>query len=218
MIALKTAVAGVTGVAGVVAALMIQPIGAPAAMAQGCPNIEVVFARGTGEPGGIGRVGQAFVDSLRAKVGGQSVGVYGVNYPANRLFLGAGDGAIDVNNRVQYMSGACPTTKMVLGGYSQGAAVIDIVAGVPVIGINLGDPLPPHLVNNVAAVAVFGNPANRVSGPITAASPLLGYKSIDLCNGGDPICSDGDAIMGDHKNYEVTGLANQAASFVAARV
>ena len=56
-------------------AILCAPNGIPPAAAQGCPDIEVLFARGTGDPPGIGDVGQAFVDSLRSKVGGRSVGV-----------------------------------------------------------------------------------------------------------------------------------------------
>jgi hypothetical protein len=33
-----------------------------------CPDVQVVFARGTGEPPGAGRVGDAFTDSLRSLV------------------------------------------------------------------------------------------------------------------------------------------------------
>ncbi|MDF3341743.1 cutinase family protein [Mycolicibacterium septicum] len=36
--------------------------------------MEVVFARGTTEPPGVGGVGQAFVDSLSSKIGGFSQG------------------------------------------------------------------------------------------------------------------------------------------------
>jgi cutinase len=56
------------------------------AQADPCPAVQVVFARGTGEPDGTGRVGQAFVDALRPLVKGKSVAVYGVNYPATRDF------------------------------------------------------------------------------------------------------------------------------------
>ena len=35
----------------------------PVASAQPCPDIEVVFARGTAEPPGVGGTGQAFVAS-----------------------------------------------------------------------------------------------------------------------------------------------------------
>ena len=46
----------------------------PSASAQPCPDVEVIFARGTGEPPGVGGVGQAFVDALRSEAGGKSVG------------------------------------------------------------------------------------------------------------------------------------------------
>jgi cutinase len=94
------------------------------AQADPCPAVQVVFARGTGEPDGIGRVGEAFVDSLRPLVKGKSVAAYAVNYPATRDFLRAADGANDASLFVQNMATTCPDTKIVLGGYSQGAAVM----------------------------------------------------------------------------------------------
>ena len=56
----------------------------PSAAADGCPDSEVVFARGTGEPEGVGPTGQAFVDAVTARLPGKSVGVYPVNYPATQ--------------------------------------------------------------------------------------------------------------------------------------
>jgi cutinase len=77
---------------------------------------------------------------------------------------------------------SCPNTKIVLGGYSQGASVIDIVAGVPIGGINWGSLLPPEYANNVAAVVTFGNVADRAGGSLPVQSARLGSKAIDLCN------------------------------------
>lgn len=71
------------------------------ARAQSCPDIQVVFARGTGEPPGAGRVGDAFTDSLRSLAGARSVQVYGVNYPASREFLRAAQGANDASQFIQ---------------------------------------------------------------------------------------------------------------------
>ena len=56
---------------------------APSAAAAPCPDVEVVFARGTSEPAGIGRVGQALADTLQSQLGGRTVGAYGVNYPGH---------------------------------------------------------------------------------------------------------------------------------------
>jgi cutinase-like protein len=88
-----------------------------------CANVEVVFARGTFEPAGVGATGQAFVDALSARLPGRSVDVYAVNYPASLNFGQATDGIADASNRIQSIAAACPPTKIVLGGYSQVAAV-----------------------------------------------------------------------------------------------
>ncbi|HTF08990.1 MAG TPA: cutinase family protein, partial [Asanoa sp.] len=185
----------------------------PTASADDCPDIEVVFARGTSEAPGLGLPGGAFVDSLRSKVGGRSVGSYAVNYPATYDFLAAANGANDASGHIQYMMGACPGTRLVLGGYSQGAAVIDVIAAVPVPAIGFNNPLPPDAPEHVAAIATFGNPSAKLGLPLTT-SPVWGGRSIDLCNGDDPICqTDGESVAA-HKAY-AGGPTNQAANFVA---
>ncbi len=199
------------------AALLIAPtVTAPVANAQGCPDIEVIFARGTDEPPGLGRVGSAFVDSLQGRVGGRSVGSYAVVYPATFDFLAAAGGANDASARVQYMMANCPNTRLVLGGYSQGAAVIDVIAAVPFPAVGFNNPLPPNAPDFVRAIALFGNPTTKVGLPITA-SPVWGSRSIDLCNVGDPVCSGGDDVPA-HSNYGPAGFTNQAAAFVAGLV
>jgi len=87
------------------------------AAAANCPDIEVTFARGTSEDPGLGRVGGAFVNQLRNKVGGRSVGAYAVVYPASYDFLAAADGANDASAHIQWMAENCPGTRQVLGGY-----------------------------------------------------------------------------------------------------
>ena len=67
-------------------------------------------------------------------------------------------------------------------------------------------------------MAVFGNPSIRLlGGPLTTLSPLYGYKTIDLCNGADPVCSDGNDVAA-HSLYVQAGLTTQAAQFVADRL
>lgn len=43
----------------------VIPDAVPSAAAYDCPDVEVIFARGTSEPPGVGRVGRAMIDSLR---------------------------------------------------------------------------------------------------------------------------------------------------------
>jgi cutinase len=212
-------VAAALGAALLAAALLIAPAAGPASLlptaSADCPDIEVVFARGTKEPPGLGVVGDAFVSALRSQVGGRSVGAYAVNYPASHNFLRAADGANDASAHVQDMVNSCPDTRQVLGGYSQGAAIIDIIAAAPVPGFGFTAPLPADAAEHVAAVAVFGNPSNRLGQPLTN-SPVYGARTIDLCAAGDPVCSDGGNFSA-HSAY-VPGVTSQAASFVAGLV
>ena len=201
------------------AATVVLP--AATASAQPCPDVEVVFARGTSEPPGVGRVGQALADQLRNQLGGRTVGTYGVNYPASYDFLFTADGAADATGRISYMAAQCAGTRIVLGGYSQGAAVVDMLAGVPPLGnrignIGSGPPLPGGLNGNVAAVAVFGNPSTKFGNPVSSRGSFAG-KAIDQCADGDPICSDGRNPFA-HTNYESSPLVGQAAGFAAGRV
>jgi cutinase len=185
----------------------------PTASADNCPDIEVIFARGTNEAPGLGLPGGAFVDSLRSEVGGRSVGSYAVNYPADYDFLAAAGGANDASAHVQYMIGACPNTRLVLGGYSQGAAVIDVIAAVPFPAFGFDNPMPPDAPDHVAALAVFGNPSAKLGQPLTN-SPVWSGRSIDLCNANDPVCQTDGEDVAAHRAY-AGGPTNQAANFVA---
>lgn len=187
-----------------------------------CPDVEVIFARGTGEPAGLGVVGQAFVGALAAKLGGRTLNSYAVNYPADFDFLAADVGADDAAARIVAMSSRCQDTKLVLGGYSQGAAVIDMLANVGPLGQKIGGigsapPLAAPFADKVSAVAVFGNPADRFGTPLSTTGSFAG-RAIDLCNAADPICSQQGDTMKAHEEYQFAPSDQVAADFVAARL
>lgn len=207
----------VLAAAGMLAApaVLPAPFGAPSARAA-CSDVEVVFARGTDQPPGLGREGQAFVNALSGQLGGKSLGVYAVEYPATFDFLAAAGGANDASAHIQGTIVDCPATRIVLAGYSQGAAIVDVLAAVPFPAVGFNAPLPPDAPDHIAALAVFGNPSTKVGLPLTN-SPIYGSRSIDLCNAGDPICSDGNNVAA-HSNYVSTGLVSQGAAFVAGLV
>src|ERR1043165_5954178 len=140
--------------AGVPLVALTEP---PVASAADCADAEVVFARGTDEPNGMGVVGDAFADSLRGQAVGMNIATYPVNYDAGKLQLGTGDGAKDAISHIKTTVASCPDTKIVLGGYSQGANVVNVVVGNPIVGIAWGASLPSSLAENVAAIATFGN-------------------------------------------------------------
>ena len=219
--------------AGMVAtsmALLSAPLSIGPASAAPCPDVEVTFARATTEPPGVGVVGQEFIDSLRSQVGGKSIAVYPVNYPASDDFApSVNAGTSDASAHVQSMIANCPNTKMVLGGYSQGALVIDqiTIAQAPVAGF-VPETLSADQADHVAALALFGNPSDRYLGAsVNTVSPWYGAKAIDLCAPGDPVCSPGalftvpthdEMFSPEHLSYPHSGMPAQAAAFVASHL
>jgi cutinase len=212
---MKTTIMRILGVLGLSATTWPLALATvPPAAAAPCPDVEVVFARGTTEPPGVGGIGQVFVDSLRSQLGERSVGVYPVNYPATREFrTSTPAGRDDLSAHAQSMAASCPDTKMVLGGYSQGAAVVDLATGV----------MPPVVADHVAATALFGGPRSSFAdsfsaGPLSTVGPLYAAKTIELCVPNDPICSEGGWDWGAHSAYVQSGMVDQAASFAAGRL
>lgn len=207
------------------AAMLISPVGIPSASAS-CPDVEVVFARGTGAPPGVGPTGEAFIDSLRSRVGAGSFGVYPVNYPASSDWATGLDGIRDAGAHVLATANSCPRTKMVLGGYSQGAAVMGFVtsAAVPdgVDPATVPKPLAPQVANHVAAVVLFGMPnvraMNFLGQPPVVIGPAYAAKTIKICETDDPVCSDG-LNFAAHDDYATdTSMVDQGGAFAAGRL
>ncbi len=198
--------------------LLVAPSSAPSAKADNCPDVSVTFARGTDEPKGLGRVGQALVDGIRQNTG-KNVDAYAVDYRATLLQIHGNDGAKDAIKHIKEVADKCPATPQVLGGYSQGASVVDIVTGTQIGGVGWGDSLPPQYASHVIAVTTFGNPADRSGGSIAAQSAMFGAKAVDYCNPEDPICHAGQGNeWKGHTDGYVPTYTNQAASFVSTRL
>jgi hypothetical protein len=226
------------GAGALIAAGLAVGTTAPSASAEPCPDVEVVFARGTAEAPGVGGTGQAFVDALRAQTPGKSVAVYPVNYPASDNFgdriafaQTVVDGVRDAGSHIQATAAACPDTRVVLGGFSQGAVVAGYVTadaipdGVPDEYLSyIPNPLPDAVSEHVAAVVLLGNPSdaflNQFGAPLGTIGPLYAPKTVELCAPGDTICDGTPGGMPSiaHVMYGMNGMANEAAAYAAARV
>jgi cutinase len=214
-----------------------------------CPDVDVVFARGTGEHQddhqGLASVGQPFVDALTKQLPGKTVQAYGVQFQADYAQVSTIAGANDMENHVKTVAARCPHTKFVLGGYSQGASVVDLTLGLgpvlapvyataglilsPVLGLAAGPiagtliatqpGLPQSLAGRIAAVVTWGNPIHWANQSITTASPVYGPRSGDFCTPRDPVCANGtDFTLTTHRAYATNGNAQQGAQFAAHQV
>jgi cutinase-like protein len=122
----------------------------------------------------------------------------------------------------------CPNSRMVLGGYSQGAAVSALVtsdvipADVPAESLPV--PLPPEIADQVAAVVLFGKPSggSLVKYGVAAADigPRYAGKALELCAPGDMVCSGDEALWNNtaHGSYTGNGMVPEAAAFAISRL
>jgi hypothetical protein len=210
----------------------------PSASAQGCPDVEVVFARGTAEPPGVGGVGQAFVDAVRAQAAPRSVDVYPVNYLASSDFgdriqfaRTVIDGIRDAGLHIEATAANCPDTQIVLGGFSQGAALAGYVTAAEIpqeipaeYRSYIPNPMPSKIADHVAAVVLIGTPsaeflAGTGAPPITLGPSYAG-KTLQMCAPDDNICNGSPAGPPSfaHAMYGVNGMTAEAASYVVARL
>src|ERR1700752_2625150 len=224
----RAAATAIFAAAALIAILASSFAAPPPASAAGdsCPAVQVVFARGTNEAPGVGATGQAFVDALNARLPGKTVDVYAVDYPASLDFGRATDGIVDASTKIASIATSCPATKIVLGGYSQGAAVAaytttDAVPAGFALPAGITGPMPAAIAPHVAAVVLFGTPddwfLNLVdhSAPPMAIGQLYTAKTLQLCATGDPVCFPGGLDRAAHSSYKNNGMADQAADFVA---
>jgi cutinase len=213
-------------VAAILAGSLAAPTPPANAADDSCPSVEVVFARGTNEAPGVGATGQAFVDALNARLPGKTVDAYAVNYPASLNFGQAADGIVDASTKIEAVAASCPTTKIVLGGYSQGAVVAgytttDTVPAGFTLPAGITGPMPAAIAPHVAAVVLFGTPdtwfLNLVdhSAPPITIGQLYTAKTLELCATGDPVCFPGGLDRSAHSSYKDNGMADQAADFAA---
>ncbi|KAJ9657832.1 hypothetical protein H2201_008045 [Coniosporium apollinis] len=169
-----------------------------------CKDVTIIFARGTTEDGNVGTsTGPPFFEALGRLIGPSRVAVQGVNYAANvGGFLAGGDraGSALMAQLAARAVTQCPGTKLVLGGYSQGAQVVH----------NAAAQLSATTANFVNSVVTFGDPfKNRGFGSIPSSKVKI------FCNWGDNICDGGVLVLYPHLTYRNDAAA--AAAFVKSK-
>lgn len=186
-----------------------------AAAQAGCPDVEVLFARGSGELPGLGIVGGPTVNAIRRGLPGKNVAAWAVAYAADVAQTSAGPGATSLTNHLVATATRCPSTQFVLGGYSQGASVVDIALGIPNF-LGIGRAIPAQYHDRIRAVVLFGNPLALTGGRVSN-NRTWGARTREFCNLGDPVCAAGFNVMA-HITYGFDGSAAQGGAFAARQV
>ncbi|KAL8808786.1 MAG: hypothetical protein Q9200_004017 [Gallowayella weberi] len=165
-----------------------------------CKPITVIFARGTNENGNLGSViGPPLYTALKNKLGADKIAYQGVPYPASAAgnTNGGGNGGALMVSLAQQAIQQCPSTKIILSGYSQGGSVVHKA------GSQLG-------TTPIAAAVIFGDPSN--GSPVTNVGNLKEY-----CAQGDGVCGTPRtyAITAAHASYGRNGDAGDAANYIS---
>ncbi|PNS20149.1 hypothetical protein CAC42_5599 [Sphaceloma murrayae] len=172
-----------------------------------CQPVTFIFARGSTEAGNMGSIiGPPVANGLKARF---RVAVQGVDYRAgldtNALPDGADPAGIrDMKNKISEAASKCPNTKIVVGGYSQGAATTHQAV----------EELPAATRNRIVGAVTFGDTRNvQDRGRIPNYPPA---QTKIFCNAGDLVCSGTLVVGAAHLTYGTD--ANAAVSFLAQQI
>ncbi|KAK8120818.1 hypothetical protein PG999_004938 [Apiospora kogelbergensis] len=204
-----------------------------------CTNVQVFVARGSLEeiPGRQGKL----VDAVCKDI--SSCGSTDIQYPAtfDAYCKSVGSGVAFALNAVETYAKACPNSKIVLTGYSQGAHLMgDVMSGAGGLIPNQNctqaktAPLAAAAAEKVMAVTLFGDVRHTASqtynlGEGAAKSGILPRNGTQLdglnihsekihswCNGEDPVCSSGND-MEQHLTY-FDQFTDDAAAFIKTKL
>lgn len=173
----------------------------------GCKEIILVYARGSTEQSNVGSLGPLLSSGLKSRF--RSVAVEGVDYAAglatNDLPGGADPaGTREMRRLVILAASRCPRSAVLVGGYSQGAAVTHRAV----------ESLSAQVMQHIVAVFMFGDTQyTQDRGRIRGFPPS---HTLIICNTGDAVCSGSLVIMPAHLMY--APRVNEVIAFLTRRL
>ncbi|WP_019204165.1 cutinase family protein [Tsukamurella sp. 1534] len=233
----------VSALTALVAPILPAVAAAPASAAPECADYTFIGVAGSGEGrsgGGMGgtvnAAAQAF--SAQARSAGKSVASRPIYYPAAPVPSGLDElggflasintGAANTQGDVDIVIKACPFTKIVLVGYSQGASAVHralqrmgdrrqvVAAGL------IADPdRIPNDTTRYLGSAPRTQGMAQASAVVSGANPAplparIGGRTVSVCNTGDPVCHwTGDlmkTVSDSHKNYSGADIGDRVAA------
>lgn len=135
-------------------------------------------------------------DGLKAAFGAANVATEGVEYGAllTTNFIPGGCSPTDAANMaalIQKAATQCPTSQIVVAGYSQGAAMVHRSV----------EQLPDATKSRIAGIVTYGDTQNKQDKGVVPTYPPQKLKVI--CNKGDAVCQGTLVILPPHLEYGV---------------
>ncbi|KAF3937853.1 Cutinase [Dactylella cylindrospora] len=177
---------------------------------KGCRPIIFIYARGTIETGNLGLIaGPGTANGLKAAFGLTNVAAEGIDYPAlvtTNLLPGGADlnGIAEMKALLNDAASKCPNSILVVGGYSQGAAMTHRAV----------EYISDSVKAKIAAIVTFGDTQNAQDGGRIPNFPK--EKTLIICNVGDAVCSGTLLIFPAHLDY--TRRVPEAVAFLVAKI
>ncbi|TGJ84203.1 hypothetical protein E0Z10_g4557 [Xylaria hypoxylon] len=176
----------------------------------GCRSVIFLYARGSTQDGNVGNSpGPQTIDQLKTKLGATTVAAQGLTYPASLLDNLRSEGcnpadAATFRDLITKAATQCPSSKLVIAGYSQGAALVHAAAKLLTAAVSA----------KIAAAVTFGDTHKQQDGGVI---PNIGAsRGLILCHSGDLVC-EGTLIITD-AHYDYDDLSPTAVSFIASKV
>ncbi|KFA52401.1 hypothetical protein S40293_05985 [Stachybotrys chartarum IBT 40293] len=219
---------------GPVAAVWATAAGVAVAQSSACAEgLYIIVARGTGEPEGMGDMGE-LAQRIADRIPGSRT--EGLEYPAtfiNPIYDDSVDaGAETLRELIVEYHEECPDSQIALLGYSQGAHVTgEVICGGSSGTFSNIAPLPADVVEeSIAAVVMFGDPAHNPDASFNRGTSdndgifirqnitiCEEYESriVSYCDTGDSYCdAGGDREV--HGSY-TEGYGDEVEDFVVGR-
>ncbi|KAI1851322.1 hypothetical protein JX265_000444 [Neoarthrinium moseri] len=176
----------------------------------GCRDVIFIFSRGSTEVGNMGAiVGPEVSDRLKAAFGSSKVATEGVTYAAllSTNFLPGGADLAGISLMTSLLTRAatqCPNSKIVAGGYSQGAAMTHRAV----------EQLSSSVISRIAGIVLFGDTQYEQENGRIRNYPTQNTKI--YCALGDLVCDGTLIITAAHLTYGAD--ASDAARFLVSRI
>ncbi|KAK6531870.1 hypothetical protein TWF694_003035 [Orbilia ellipsospora] len=176
----------------------------------GCRPVIFFFARGSAEIGNLGAVvGRPTGNELKKVFGENTVAVQGIDYGAllsTNLLPGGADfpGIGIMRSLLKDAASKCPKSIIVVGGYSQGAALVHRAV----------EKLDATTMAKIAGIITFGDAQNTQDHGRIPNFPT--EKTKIICNEGDEICNGTLKVLRPHLDY--TRRVPEAVDFLVNKI